>query len=154
MDMFEPRGIGAAKFDPIHSGARIYQGGTFTANPITMAAGIETLKQLTPEVYGKLDALGSLLRTKLATLFKRFDAKWVVTGVGSLANLHSTPGTVSDYRSYSQTNSAELYWMFLSLMNEGILIAPRGMISLSTPMSELEIDAFLQTMESLLRPSV
>ena len=41
---------------------RISQGGTFNANPVTMAAGVATLNALTPEAYARLDALGERLR--------------------------------------------------------------------------------------------
>ena len=36
---------------------RISQGGTFNANPVTMAAGVATLNALTPEAYTRLEAL-------------------------------------------------------------------------------------------------
>src|SRR5262249_24358926 len=49
-------------YDPRKGGARISHGGTFNANPVTMAAGIATLNALTPEAYARLDALGERLR--------------------------------------------------------------------------------------------
>jgi len=38
-----------AYYDPRQGAARISQGGTFNANPVTMAAGLATLNALTPE---------------------------------------------------------------------------------------------------------
>src|SRR5439155_17016571 len=51
-----------AYYDPRQGAARISQGGTFNANPVTMAAGLATLNALTPEAYTRLDALGERLR--------------------------------------------------------------------------------------------
>ena len=36
---------------------RIGHGGTFNANPLTMAAGLATLDELTPERYDELELL-------------------------------------------------------------------------------------------------
>ncbi|MBW2121480.1 MAG: aspartate aminotransferase family protein [Deltaproteobacteria bacterium] len=149
MKVFEPS-TGGVRFDPITSGTRIYQGGTYTGNPITMAAGIATLQELTPETYARLEKLGNSLRNKLTRLFKSLNASMAVTGVGSMANIHCTSEEIYDYRSGSEEDQTELYRVFLSLMNEGILIAPRGMISLSTPITENEIDAFVSAMETAL----
>ena len=49
-------------YDPRKGGARISHGGTFNANPVTMAAGVATLNAVTPEAYTRLDALGERLR--------------------------------------------------------------------------------------------
>jgi glutamate-1-semialdehyde 2,1-aminomutase len=150
MEVFEPRANIAGRFDPIYTGAKIYQGGTFTGNPITMIAGITTLEELTPEIYEQLNEMGHSLRSRLNDLFRKRNVKAMVTGVGSMANFHCTTEDVMDFRSYSKDDQKELYKIFLSLMNHGILIAPRGMISLSTPMTEKEIDAFLAAMVACL----
>src|SRR6266850_7597671 len=57
-----------AFYDPRQGGARISQGGTFNANPVTMAAGLATLNALTPEAYARLDALGERLRGGISRL--------------------------------------------------------------------------------------
>ena len=48
-----------------------FQSGTFSAHPITMAAGLATLKQLTPEAFDHLNGLADRLRTGLNELFAR-----------------------------------------------------------------------------------
>ena len=49
-------------YDPRGGKGRISHGGTFNANPVTMAGGVATMQELTPEAYAKLDALGDRLR--------------------------------------------------------------------------------------------
>ena len=46
-------------YDPRKGSAWIIHGGTFNANPVTMAAGVATLNMLTPEAYTRLDAWAS-----------------------------------------------------------------------------------------------
>src|SRR6185503_7015628 len=88
-----------AFYDPRKGGARISQGGTFNANPVTMAAGVATLNALTPESYTRLEALGDRLRGGITRLFTNMRRKGQVTGVGSLFWLHWTTETLTDYRS-------------------------------------------------------
>jgi len=57
-----------AYYDPRQGAARISQGGTFNANPVTMAAGLATLNALTPEAYARLDALGERLARGVSRL--------------------------------------------------------------------------------------
>ena len=52
-----------AVFDPTRGGPPAApHGGTFNANPVTMAAGLAAMRLLTREVYGRLDDLGAKLR--------------------------------------------------------------------------------------------
>ena len=53
-------------YDPRGGRPRSNQGGTFNANPLTMAGGVATMEQLTPEAYERLDALGDRLRERRA----------------------------------------------------------------------------------------
>ncbi len=65
-------------------------GGTFSANPLTMTAGYNTLKFLknNPDVYEKINSLGDLTRNELFKLFKELKIEVEVTGFGSLFMIH------------------------------------------------------------------
>src|SRR6185369_17008851 len=43
----------------------VYQAGTLSGNPLAVAAGLATLRKLTPEVYARLDNLGRRLQAGL-----------------------------------------------------------------------------------------
>src|SRR5438045_3341083 len=88
-----------AFYDPRQGAARISQGGTFNANPVTMAAGLATLNALTPEAYARLDALGERLRGGVSRLLTATRRKGQVSGIGSLFWLHWTTEKLTDYRS-------------------------------------------------------
>src|SRR5437762_656583 len=85
-------------FDPRKGAQRISHGGTFNANPATMAAGVATLNALTPEAYARLDALGERLRGGVARLLAATRRKGQVSGVGSLFCLHWTGEPLTDHR--------------------------------------------------------
>jgi glutamate-1-semialdehyde 2,1-aminomutase len=65
-------------------------GGTFSANPLTMTAGYNTLKYLknNPNVYEKINSLGDIARNELSKLFKELEIESEITGIGSLFMIH------------------------------------------------------------------
>jgi glutamate-1-semialdehyde 2,1-aminomutase len=142
MALFEPRG-GADAFDARQGGPRIYQGGTFTGNPLTASAGLATLELLTPAAFAHLDALGDRLQMGLKAVFEELDAPAQVSGVGSLWNIHFTPTPISDGRDPREADAELAHLFFLELLNRGLLIAPRGMIALSTPTTLEQVDHFV-----------
>ncbi len=126
------------------------QSGTFNANPVTMAAGVATLKLLTTQAIKKINSLGGFLKKRISNLFSEFSVQIKVTGVGSLLNIHFTNKEVLDYRS-SLTADKDLHFLlYLSLLNRGIWIAPRLMANISTPMSNRETEKFLKTLGEVL----
>jgi glutamate-1-semialdehyde 2,1-aminomutase len=137
-------------YDPRGGQPRISQGGTFNANPLTMAAGLATLEVLTPEAYARLDALGERLRTGVARLLAATRRKGQVTGVGSLFWLHWTPGALSDYRSTRPRDAAPGMQVFMGLLNEGIVLTPRGLGACSLAMTDDDIDRFINALARVL----
>jgi glutamate-1-semialdehyde 2,1-aminomutase len=133
-------------YDPRRGGARISQGGTFNANPVTMAAGIATLNALTPEAYARLDALGDRLRGGIARLWQATRRKGQVTGVGSLFWLHWTTATLTDYRSTRPKDTEMSMRVFLGLLNEGILMTQRGLGACSLAMGDEDVDRFVNAL--------
>ncbi len=117
-------------------------GGTYNGHPLGMAAGLATLQELTPQVYTDLSQKGDRLRARLREIFDAHDVAVTVTGVGSLFNVHFTSLPVRDYRSMRSADSRVLRDFFLGLINHGVLLAPRAMGALSTPVGEEELEQF------------
>ncbi len=137
-------------FDPSRPD-RIGHGGTFNANPVTMAAGLATLAELTPAAYEHLNRLGELARRRLRQAFERLELPAQVTGAGSVFAVHFTAEPVTDYRSARRgANPGLLRRLHLGLLNEGVVIAPRGMGCTSTPMTEAEVEFLGQAVEKVL----
>ncbi len=143
---FGGRGDIMALYDPRRGGARISQGGTFNANPVTMAAGLATLNVLTPEAYARLDGLGDRLRGGVTRLLEATRRRGQVTGIGSLFCLHWTSGQIRDYRSSRSKDTTAAMRVFLGLLNEGILLTQRGMGAISCAMEDSDVDRFVNAL--------
>ena len=139
-----------AAFDPRQGRGRISHGGTFNANPLTMAAGVATLEALTPERYRQLDALGERLRSGVTTLLRRLKRPGQVSGMGSLFCLHWTKKKLSDYRSSRPADPGEPLRVFMGLLNQGVLLTQRGLGCCSAAMTEADADRFVAALERVL----
>ncbi len=139
-----------AVFDPRGGGPKVTHGGTFNANPLMAAAGLATLRALTPEVYVHLDTLGERLRTRVRELFRARRVKAQITGAGSLFYLHWTPKPIRDYRTSRPLDPEQPMRVFLGLLNEGILLSQRGLGCLSAAMGEAEVDRFVEALGRVL----
>ncbi len=149
MSLLEPQG-GSDVYDPRAGGPRLYQGGTFTGSPCSLAAGLVTMRRLTPAVYADLAAKGERLRVGLSEQIERFGLPACVTGCSSLFNIHVGAGRVSTFRDTRHVDSGRQQALFLGLLSEGFIIAPRGMGALSTATSDSDIDAFTDAASAIL----
>jgi glutamate-1-semialdehyde 2,1-aminomutase len=70
-----------------------------------------------------------------------------VNSAGSMFALHFTDRPVVDYRSMAAADKKRTRDLFLGLINHGVLMAPRAMGSLSTPMEEDDIQEFIDAVD-------
>jgi glutamate-1-semialdehyde 2,1-aminomutase len=133
-------------YDPRRGAGRISHGGTFNANPLTMAAGVATLNALTSEAYQRLDALGERLRGGVSRLLGATRRRGQVSGIGSLFCLHWTSTPLTDYRSSRPKDPQASLRVFLALLNEGIVLSQRGMGACSLAMSDEDVDRFINAL--------
>jgi glutamate-1-semialdehyde 2,1-aminomutase len=138
-------------WDPSEDGAVIQHAGTFNGNPMTAAAGIATLENLTPEKYEYLDQLGESLRSKLRALFAELEVPMGVTGMASLFALQFTSTEVVDYRTFATNDKNMLNTMFIGLLNEGFLMSNRCAGNVSTVHTEDDVDAFVTAVRNVLK---
>ena len=138
-----------AQYDPRRAD-HLYQSGTFNGNPVTMAAGVAAMEELTPDAFARLNAFGDKLRAGLEEAGRAAGVPLVATGLGSLVNLHLTAGAVNDYRSAARSDREAHRLLHLALLNRGVFAAPRGMFNISTPMSEDHIDAAVDAVQDAL----
>ena len=118
--------------------------GTFNGNPVTMAAGLATLAELTATEIDRINRLGKNLRAGLRQVLDELAVTARVTGIGSLAQLHFTRSEVSDWRSAATAN-VELRSIFhLLLMESGIFTATRAFFNISTPMGKAEVEKLIE----------
>jgi glutamate-1-semialdehyde 2,1-aminomutase len=141
-----------AVFDPTSGKPPVPHGGTFSANPMTMVAGLKTMQLLDPAAFEKLDRLGSRIRSGFDEAFLRARIDGRTTGMGSLLKIHFTTRAIRDYQTATPSPAATLRMnrLMTGLLNEGVLIAPNGLLALSTPMSDADIDEVIRAFERAL----
>jgi glutamate-1-semialdehyde 2,1-aminomutase len=141
-----------AVFDPRGGTAAVPHGGTFNANPVTMAAGLAAMTLLDPAAFQRLDDLGAKLRGGLDDCFKQAGIPGRATGLGSLFRIHATDRELIDYRStrLDAAEAARHAGLMRRLLEHGVLIAPNGLGCLSTPMGDAELESFLETFAACL----
>jgi len=125
------------------------QGGTYNGNPLGMAAGLAAMTELTPDVYVDLNRKGARVCEQLTEVLATHGVRAQVNGVGSLFAIHFTDKPVVDYRTKASSDQKVTHEFFLGLVNHGVLMAPRAMGSLSTPMEEGDLDRFIDAVDAV-----
>jgi glutamate-1-semialdehyde 2,1-aminomutase len=121
-------------FDARRPGA-VSHGGTFNGSPVAAAAGLATLRALTPDAYVRLDGLGGRLESAVANEIASAGVDARVTVVGSLFQVFRGAGVTA-----FATGVAAGPTLFLGLLLEGFYLAPRGMGAIPTVATEADID--------------
>jgi glutamate-1-semialdehyde 2,1-aminomutase len=122
-----------AVFDPRDRGA-IWHSGTFNGNPATCAAGLASVRELTPERIAKMDEQARKLAEELKRAATQAELPFSVRQFGSLMNIffmnEPPPATIAreDMRTMASFH--------LAALNHGLFIAPRGLIALSTVLTD------------------
>jgi glutamate-1-semialdehyde 2,1-aminomutase len=129
-----------------------FHGGTFVANPISMIAGLTTLKILESGHYiGRLNETGERLRRQTQQIFEANDIAAQAGGTSSLFNVHFTKGSVKDAHDACMTDRAKQVDYSLSLIENGVFVLPTHIAALSTAHSEEDLDKFLSATEEYAR---
>ncbi len=128
-----------------------HHAGTFVATPIAVMAGIASLKEMTAETLDRINRLGWSLAERLRGVLDDLKIKAQIKGYGSLQQIHFTPEPVTTASTAYFTMNRDVLRLFhLVMMNKGLFIGSRGFFSITTPMSEVEIDKAIEaTGESL-----
>lgn len=114
--------------------------GTFSANPMTMCAGLAAVELLDEAAIAHINALGERARLGLSAVIARHDLPAQVSGTGSLFQVHWTRATLTDARGPATADPQLNLLTFLGLLNHGVQLSMRGIGALSTPMTVEHID--------------
>jgi glutamate-1-semialdehyde 2,1-aminomutase len=131
---------------------RSFHGGTFTANPVSMVAGITTLNQLNDALYRHLRGLGDQARNGLEDIFERKHVVAAITGMESAFCIHfqkEKPLNAKDAER-NDIHLANSYFNFL--LSEGITyVSPRlPHMFISSAHTAKDIEEFLVATESFM----
>ena len=103
----------------------VYQAGTLSGNPVAVAAGLETLRQLKkPGVYQALDQKAKQLADGLGEAAKTAGIPYFQTRIGSMLGGFFTEGPVTDYESAKKSDTERYAKFFHGMLERGIYFAP------------------------------
>ncbi len=123
-------------------GLRLPHSGTFSANPVTMTAGLVAMAHFDKAGVTRLNALGDYARKGLAEVIRQADVAASVSGTGSLLRLHLKEQPPRNYREayLSGDEKRALSALIEALYDEGMIMIHTGAAALSTPMGRGDID--------------
>lgn len=127
-----------AVFNDGHGHARLPHNGTYNGNPLAMVAGRASMELLTAEEIARINALGDRLRGGIARVLAEGNVDARAQGVGSMVAI-------------APINTPLNFELFKAMLNEGILMMPRGAFVISTPMREAQIDRAIEALAASLR---
>lgn len=127
----------------------IYQAGTLSGNPLAMTAGYETLSQLTPEDYERMEQLGSRLLAGLSEAAKKYDIPHTTNQAGSMIGFFFTDREVKNFEDASSSNLDYFAAFFREMLNQGISLPPSQFegLFLSTKHTEEHIEQTIAAAE-------
>jgi glutamate-1-semialdehyde 2,1-aminomutase len=131
----------------------VHHGGTYNGNPVSMVAGLVTMRRMTPEAYLRLNRLGDSLRDQIGGMLRSRGIAAQVFGRGSLFSVRLTAVPLRNWRDLSNhTRNEPIYGKIChGMLGRGIMMSQRGIMgSLSTPMGPSEIGAFVEALDSTL----
>ncbi|MDH3462095.1 MAG: aspartate aminotransferase family protein [Acidimicrobiia bacterium] len=129
MALFDPRNVSV----PFH-------GGTFNANPMSLAAGLCYLEELDKASIQRINEAGDMLRESINRHAIAADLPIVASGTGSLLRLHGGTEAPRSARDALSRNTAVPELMFYSLMNERVFMGTkRGVMCMSTALEEADV---------------
>lgn len=133
----------------------VFNAGTFSGHPVSLAAGLATLNVLDEEGYRRVNGLGDLLRRMLVDLLEELDIRFTVQGIGTIFQVFFADKPVRNYQD-ALTCDVDAYKKLAAFMREeGIFLAPSqyetNFISLAHSNEDLEytIRAYANAFERL-----
>jgi glutamate-1-semialdehyde 2,1-aminomutase len=125
--------------------------GTFSANAISVTAGLTAMRKLDASTIARLNQLGDHTRQAVAKVLTVHAPGAQVSGAGSLFQVHWTRAPLRDARAVESADQTLKLLTCLGLANRGIHISVRGMGALSTPMTEEHVALLVDALEGTLR---
>jgi glutamate-1-semialdehyde 2,1-aminomutase len=140
--------------DIVESG-KVFQVGTYSGNPLSMAAARASIEQvMTPDAYKHLDYLNDRLIKECDAVADKYDFPAYTVGIRSKGCVNFASEKVTDYESFIKYQDHELVALaWLYNINRGIVIAPgrEEEWTLSVQHTDADIDRYVAAYEDLIR---
>jgi glutamate-1-semialdehyde 2,1-aminomutase len=134
---------------------KVYQAGTFSGNPVSLAAGLATINELREQGHEGLDRKGEVLRAGLRDALRESKVEHQVAGLGSMFQLFLSGRPISNYQDALSADAELFNRLFLRLLDKGVYLAPSQFETnfLSTAHSDGDlrrtVDAFAEALSEV-----
>lgn len=132
---------------------KVYQAGTFSGNPLTMAGGIATLKLLSdPAVFERMERSASTLFTGLQRVIDERKLPVQLQRVGSMFAIIFSAKPIINFRDSLAIDGAAFAVFYHELLKRGVYLPPSSVdaAAISAAHSEDDIAATIEACQSAL----
>jgi len=144
---------GQAKYFELHETGKVYHSGTHHGHPLATAAGIACMEVLDEATCKRINAMGDRIAVELNTWATERSYPFYVIGKGSHLGYEFTDKPGRFYRScrdmLEYSNEERMATFAFEMANRDIFPMYRGLIALSEPMNDADIDLFIETSKEL-----
>jgi glutamate-1-semialdehyde 2,1-aminomutase len=132
----------------------VYQAGTLSGNPLAMAAGIATLRELKarPEIYQQLEQRSATLVDGVLDVAKKKGVAMTANRVGSMFTWFFQAGTVHDWDTAAKSDTEAFGKFHRAMLESGVYLPPSQYeaIFMSAAHSEVDIQQTIAAAEQAL----
>ena len=132
---------------------KVFHGGTYNTNPISMAAGLATFREvLTRDAYQHVDRLNKKLLGAYERITARSGLKATVAGAGANGVLLFRPAPLRNYRDWLEVDSELWRHYWFAMVNRGVLAQPYWwdeQWTISVQHTEADIDRHIAAFEEV-----
>ncbi len=134
--------------DPLVPVVQFPHSGTFSANPVTMTAGLITMKLFDQGAIDHVNGLATRMREGIEAAIRETGITACVTGGGSLLRLHMRAEPPRNYREafWNDEQRSHLTGLIDHLLNEGFTVVNTCTAVMSTAHTEADVDSFVAAM--------
>ncbi len=130
----------------------VYQAGTLSGNPIAVAAGLATLKELVENknIFSSINKYTQLLEKEITTVLTQKGLPFKTNRVGSMFSVFFTDIDVVDFNTAATANNDTFKNFFHHLLDNGIYLPPSSFESwfISNEIKEKEIEKTINAIRS------
>jgi len=135
---------------------KVYQAGTFSGNPISMTAGLITLKTLVKQrnyIYKRLKSMGEEIKKGLLDTVRVSKIQAQVNLVESMFQIFFTDKPVIDYAAAQRADKNKFMRYWRELLRQGVFIPPSQFETcfLSSTHTDKDVTKTLQAIDSAIK---
>jgi glutamate-1-semialdehyde 2,1-aminomutase len=132
----------------------VYQAGTLSGNPLAVAAGLATLRDLGPKSYARLEALGARLEERLRRILRDRRVRATLNRAGSMWTIFFGVDHVRNFDEASAADTKAYARFFHGMLERGFYLPPSQFEAafLSLAHSEAEVDGAADAAAEALGP--